>query len=108
VLGAAVELVAPRRMGRRLGLVAGPLHTGYRRQLLRVGKALSIGSTVLAIAGHRSRAASTVAGAAFLGAAIRTRFGILTAGMNSSREPKYTVAPQRERLAARQTEKAQA
>jgi len=31
-----------------------------------------------------------------------TRFGVFEAGLASARDPKYTVVPQRERLAARQ------
>jgi hypothetical protein len=31
-----------------------------------------------------------------------TRFGVFDAGMASARDPKYTVVPQRERLAARE------
>ena len=31
-----------------------------------------------------------------------TRFGVFDAGMASARDPKYTVIPQRERMAARQ------
>jgi hypothetical protein len=31
-----------------------------------------------------------------------TRFGVFDAGMVSARDPKYTVVPQRERMAARQ------
>jgi hypothetical protein len=30
-----------------------------------------------------------------------TRFGVFAAGMASSKDPKYVVVPQRERLAAR-------
>jgi hypothetical protein len=31
-----------------------------------------------------------------------TRFGIFEAGLASARDPKYTVVPQRQRLAARE------
>ena len=37
------------------------------------------------------------------GAAL-TRFGVYEAGMVSARDPKYTVVPQRERIAARAAE----
>jgi len=30
-----------------------------------------------------------------------TRFGVFEAGLASARDPKYTVVPQRERMAAR-------
>jgi len=32
-----------------------------------------------------------------------TRFDVFDAGMASARDPKYTVVPQRERIAARET-----
>jgi hypothetical protein len=31
-----------------------------------------------------------------------TRFGVFDAGMHSAKDPKYTVIPQRERIAARE------
>ena len=39
-------------------------------------------------------------GAALLSSSVCTRFGIFHAGQQSARDPKYTVVPQRERLAA--------
>ena len=35
-------------------------------------------------------------------AALLTRFGVFDAGMASAKDPKYTVIPQKERLAARE------
>ena len=36
-----------------------------------------------------------------------TRFGVFEAGQASARDPRYTVVPQRERLARRQAEQAE-
>ncbi|WP_407567162.1 NrfD/PsrC family molybdoenzyme membrane anchor subunit [Polymorphospora sp. A560] len=102
VLGTAVELVAARRMDRRLGLVAEPLREGAGGWLLRAGRAFGIGGAVLAVAGRRSRTATALAGAAFLAGAVCTRFGFFTAGVASARDPMYTVTPQRERLAEKE------
>jgi hypothetical protein len=44
---------------------------------------------------------SGLSGAALLAASVATRFGIFDGGVASARDPKYTVVPQRERLAAR-------
>jgi hypothetical protein len=44
---------------------------------------------------------TALSGAALLGASAATRFGIFHAGMASARDPKYTVVPQRQRLAER-------
>ncbi|MFY1671429.1 NrfD/PsrC family molybdoenzyme membrane anchor subunit [Plantactinospora sp. WMMB334] len=104
VLGAAVELAAARRMERRLGPLAEPLHTGAGGRLLRLGRALSVAGAALAVTGRHSRAGSAAAGAAILAGAVCTRFGIFTAGVDSARDPAYTVAPQRERLSARTRE----
>jgi hypothetical protein len=41
---------------------------------------------------------SAVAGATYLAASALTRFGVFQAGLESARDPKYTVVPQRERL----------
>ena len=44
---------------------------------------------------------NAICGAALLTASALTRFGIFEAGRASARDPKYTVRPQRERLAAK-------
>jgi hypothetical protein len=50
--------------------------------------------------GRRSRVAAALSGAALLTASACARFGIFEAGVASANDPKYTVGPQRERLAA--------
>jgi hypothetical protein len=52
------------------------------------------------VVGRRSRAASALAGAALLASSVTTRFAVFEAGMDSAKDPKYTVVPQRERLDA--------
>ena len=44
---------------------------------------------------------AAAAGAALVAASAATRFGIFHAGLESARDPKYTVVPQRQRLRAR-------
>lgn len=102
VLGGAAELVAEQLMERRLGMVAEALHTGKARGRLRAAKALTAAGALGAgtIAG-RSRGGAVLAGAALLAGSALTRFGIFAAGMESARDPKYTVAPQRARLDGR-------
>jgi hypothetical protein len=112
VLGAAVELVAKRRMLSRL---AGPHHAphlpessavrltepyeeGTTGTLLRVAEALTVGGLAGAVLGRRSRAVSALSGVALVAASALTRFGIFKAGMASARDPKYTIVPQRARL----------
>ncbi|MFB9469848.1 NrfD/PsrC family molybdoenzyme membrane anchor subunit [Nonomuraea salmonea] len=103
VLGAAVECVAALRMERRLGPLAEPLK---RSRLLRLGEALSVAGAVAgATVGRRSRVAAMAAGAALLAGSACTRFGIFQAGMESARDPRYTVQPQRRRLAKTRAER---
>ncbi|MFB9238336.1 NrfD/PsrC family molybdoenzyme membrane anchor subunit [Plantactinospora siamensis] len=99
VAGAAVELAAARRVEHRLGLLSEPYRTGSAGRLLRTGRNLTALGVVGALLGRRSRLASAVSGAVLLGASVATRFGIFHGGVASARDPRYTVVPQRERLA---------
>jgi hypothetical protein len=53
----------------------------------------------LAATSGRSRVRRGLAGAALLAGSLLTRLGIFTAGLASGADPKYTVVPQRERMA---------
>jgi hypothetical protein len=83
VLAAAGELVAEQLLERRLGPVAEPLK---RQRRLKAAKALT---ALGALAGGRAGGAALLAGSAL------TRFGLFAAGMESARDPRYTVEPQR-------------
>ncbi len=98
LLGVVGELGMSRRMRRRLGMVAEPYTTGTGGRLVRAGEVLSTAGAAGAVLGRRSRVATALSGAAFLAASALTRFGIFHAGMQSARDPRYTVEPQRERL----------
>jgi formate-dependent nitrite reductase membrane component NrfD len=101
VLGAAGELVAGQLMERRLGMVAEALQTGSAGKRLKAAKALTaLGALGAATLASRSRSAAVLSGAALLTGSALTRFGLFEAGMASARDPKYTVEPQRQRLAA--------
>ena len=97
VAGAALELVSSRRI-EGMGLVSEPYRTGRPGRMLRAGQALTTAGLVLTPFARRSRIVSAVAGASFVAASALTRFGIFGAGLESARDPKYTVVPQRERL----------
>jgi DMSO reductase anchor subunit len=98
LFGTALELAAAQRMEKRMGMVAEPYHTGRSGRYMRLGQALAAAGAAGAVLGRRSRAVSALAGAAFLGSSVATRWGIFHAGMASAEDPKYTVIPQRERL----------
>ncbi|MFC9222858.1 NrfD/PsrC family molybdoenzyme membrane anchor subunit [Streptomyces hygroscopicus] len=102
LLGTAVETAAAGAMKRRLGVVAETYREGRAGRLMRAAEALSAaGALGGALLGRRSRTAAALGGAALLAASACTRFGVFHAGMRSAEDPKYTVLPQREQLAAR-------
>jgi len=102
VLGAGAELVAKRRLIKRLATpgpvsLSEPYETGRAGVMLRVAEGLTAGGLAGALLGRRSRALSALSGASLLVASALTRFGIFEAGMASARDPKYTIVPQRQR-----------
>jgi hypothetical protein len=102
VTGAIAQNVAAVVMEKRLGFVGEPYRRGLPARLGRLAKAATIGGAlVLAGPGRRSRGAAFVGGATVLGGEIAMRFSVFKAGIESARDPKYTVRPQRERVAQR-------
>lgn len=101
VLGAVAEIAAVRLLERRVGIVAETYHRGRAGTLMRAAEALTLVGVAGALrSGHRSRFGAAGSGAALLAASACARFGIFEAGLASSRDPKYTVTPQRERKQA--------
>jgi hypothetical protein len=106
--GAVQELVAGRVMDRRMGLVREAYEEhhvarfGHGAEWLTVA---GLAGTVL-LAG-RSRAGAAASGLALLAGSACQRFRVFEAGVESTKDPKYVVVPQRERLAARAAEVAQ-
>ena len=98
-LAAVIELVAERRMESSVGIARQTLHEGRAGSRLRAAKLLSaagaIGAATLA---GRSRSGAALSGAALLAGSALTRFGLFEAGVQSARDPRYTVEPQRARL----------
>ncbi|MDG4826572.1 polysulfide reductase NrfD [Asanoa sp. WMMD1127] len=101
VAGAALELTATHGVEHRMGLLSEPYRTGKAGRYLRAARLLTATGAVGALLGARSRVASALAGVALLAGSAATRFGVFEAGKASAVDPKYTVVPQRERLAAR-------
>ena len=99
VLGAAAELTAKSLMMRRLGAASEPYQTGRAGKLMETGEVLAATGLAGAVLSGRNRVIAGLAGAALLAGSVLTRFGVFEAGRASARDPKYTVAPQRERLA---------
>jgi formate-dependent nitrite reductase membrane component NrfD len=102
VLGAATELTAKSLLLSRLGEIAEPYQIGRPGKLMEAAEVLTAAGLAGAVLAGRSRTAIKLAGAALVVSSALTRFGIFEAGLASARDPKYTVGPQRARLAAKE------
>ncbi|MFE4543612.1 NrfD/PsrC family molybdoenzyme membrane anchor subunit [Arthrobacter sp. NPDC056727] len=99
--GALLETILSLKMERSGHLSTETFRQGRAGTLMRLAKAFTIGGGVgLALGGGRSRAVSTVGGLAVAAGSALLRFGVFEAGKASTRDPKYVVVPQRERLEA--------
>ncbi|GII86669.1 polysulfide reductase [Sphaerisporangium siamense] len=102
VLGTALELAAGRLMRHRMGMVGEAYERGRAGVLMRTGEALALaGAAGAALSGRGGRAAAVLSGAALMAASACIRLGVFSAGVASTQDPRYTVVPQRERLAGR-------
>jgi formate-dependent nitrite reductase membrane component NrfD len=102
VAGTSLELALSKVMEKRMGMVGESYHGGKAGALMKAAEVLGVTGTAAALLSGRSRLLGRLAGAALLSSSACTRFGIFHAGLASARDPKYTVVPQRERLAARE------
>lgn len=100
LVGAATELGAARKLERGHGIVSEPYRAGRAGRLLKASTILTAAGACLSLLGRRSRAVSIAAGASYLAAGLCTRFGVYSAGVESTKDPKYVVVPQRERSRA--------
>jgi hypothetical protein len=102
VSGAALELGATELLRRRMHpVVAEPLHDGRAGRMLRASGVLTAAGALGAALLGRHRVAAGVSGVALLAGSALTRFAVFEAGMASTRDPRHTVVPQRERLEER-------
>jgi hypothetical protein len=89
-------------MQHRLGFVGEVYKKEEAGAFGRIAKLCTgAGAAVLASAGKRSRAAAVAGGALVLSGELALRWSVFRAGFQSARDPRYVVAPQRERKAAR-------
>lgn len=102
VLGAAADVAATRLTERSMDpVLAEPLHTGRPGALLRWSERLAVAGALGAALGGSRRPVAAASGLALAGASALTRFGIVEAGIASTKDPRYTLVPQRRRLEAR-------
>ncbi len=102
LLGVTGDLIATEVMHRRMDPVAAePLHHGAAGAMLRCSEALGIAGGLGTLLGGRRRGVAVLSGLALLTASALTRFGVFEAGIHSAKDPRYTIEPQKRRLAAR-------
>jgi hypothetical protein len=99
LLGAAAELASVQAMEKQLGGDLGePYRSGRAAAYGKAARALiAAGALLLASFGARSRTAARAGGLGLLAGALCERWSVFEAGFESARDPRYTVAPQRER-----------
>jgi hypothetical protein len=96
---AAVELGVKELMEKRLGVVGEPYRQGPAQKLGNVSRGcVATGAALLAWRGSSSRPAAIAAGALMSAGAVALRWSVFKAGGQSAADPKYVVAPQRERI----------
>ncbi len=98
-VAAVSELAVEHHMESAMGLTAETLHAGVPGRLMKAARALTAVGALGALVARRSRVAGVIGGSALLAGSACTRFGVFHAGQASARDPKYTVVPQRERMA---------
>ncbi|HEY1706160.1 MAG TPA: NrfD/PsrC family molybdoenzyme membrane anchor subunit [Trebonia sp.] len=115
LLGAGLETAALEHLERGIGLSAEPYSKGRAGKYVKAGKILAAAGSAGALIGTLPggivpdglvpdgvrRVVTAASGAALVAASAATRWGIFHAGLASAADPKYTVVPQRERLAER-------
>jgi formate-dependent nitrite reductase membrane component NrfD len=102
IAGVIGELCAMELMQRRLGFVGEVYKQGAAGRLGHAAKfATTAGAGLLAWRGKRSRGAAVVGSTLVLAGELALRWSVFRAGFQSAADPRYTVVPQRERLAKR-------
>jgi len=102
VTGAAIELAVVHQVENDESIVSEPYHLGRAGKFMRAAKVCTGTGAALTVLAGRTRLGSIASGALLAAGSLLTRFGVFDAGMASARDPKYTVVPQRERIAARE------
>ena len=97
--GAVVGLAAVEVRRQRLGERGEPYALGDAGRYTQASKWLTGTGAVLTALGRRSRTARVIGAGLLLGGALCERWAVYRAGFISARDPKYTVGPQRARIA---------
>ncbi|MCZ2830879.1 polysulfide reductase NrfD [Modestobacter sp. VKM Ac-2986] len=99
--GVALELFMVNKVEHGHGLLSEPYHEGKAGTLMRAAKKATItGAAFTALLG-RTRVGAVIGGTLLAAGSVMTRMGVFEAGIASTKDPKYIVIPQKERMAAR-------
>ena len=102
VIGAISDLISARFTEHRMDPVTRePLHHGTPGRMLEWSERLAAAGGLGALLGGRHRGVAALSGLTLLTASALLRFGFFEAGKESARDPRYTIEPQKRRLAAR-------
>ena len=101
VAGAAIELAAMHKVENDHGLLSQPFHEGRPGRFMQAAKACTAAGAGLTVVAGRTRLGAVASGTLLAAGSLLTRFGVFEAGIASTKDPKYVVIPQKERLAAR-------
>ncbi|WP_374928633.1 NrfD/PsrC family molybdoenzyme membrane anchor subunit [Kytococcus sedentarius] len=103
VVGALGDFVAVDALEKHLDEVGvlEPLHHGSEGRKMRLSKALTVAGGLVTLVAGRTRTGAVVGGLALAAASALTRFAVVEAGIESAKDPRWTVEPQRRRLEAR-------
>ena len=104
VAGAAIELAVVHRVENDHDLLSEPFHEGRPGAFMRAAKACTAAGAGLTVLAGRRRWGAVASGTLLAAGSLLTRFGVFEAGIASTKDPKYVVVPQRERIAAREKE----
>lgn len=102
VAGVVGEVVSTHLMKESMHpLEREPLEEGAPGQMLQWSERLAIAGGIGTLLAGRSRAIAVASGAALVASSVLTRFGVLYAGLESVKDPRRVIEPQKARLAAR-------
>ena len=97
--GALLESVATQAMEKRLGKFIGePYHDGKAGRAEKIARGCTMAGSAVVTVGGGKRLGAMAGGALLLTGSMMQRWAVYEAGMQSARDPKYTIVPQRQRL----------
>jgi len=101
--GSVAEVAMAEIMHWRMGDLAEPYHEGPAGILSQGARAVTVAGAALLAVGSRRRPVAVAGSVALLTGAALERFAVFHAGLQSARDPKYVVGPQRRGLVSSAT-----